>query len=71
MQNDHQQEAKETTQTLNTSEKTAALFPGQTAARWSSHFTHLSYVQQPADTHFPPLPTVQFVFTVNYKDRST
>ena len=71
MQHDRQQEAEETTQTLNTSEKSTALFPGQSAVRWSSHFTHLSYLQQPADTHFSPLPTVQFVFIVNYKERST
>lgn len=71
MQNDRQQEAEETTQTLNTSEKSTALLPGQSAVKQSSHFTHLSYLQQPADAHFSPIPTVQFVFIVNYKDRST
>lgn len=55
MESNCQHEAEETTQTLNTSEKSTVLFPGQSAVRWWSHFTHLSDFQQPADTHLPPL----------------
>lgn len=71
MESNCQHEAEEMTQTLNTSKKSTALFPGQSAVRRWSHFTHLSDFRQPADTHLPPLPTAQFVFIVNYKERST
>lgn len=72
MESNCQHEAEETTQTLNTSEKSSVISwavsgemvePFHTPERFSAACWH----SPPS----PPLPTAQFVFIVNYKERST